>query len=207
MKTHRRIFCKRLAAAVLAACLLALLPACGEKKLTIEEIRAYVPEMVEESQVLNKIYFGEGFKPDGAAQMDGSYGDYYYTDGSVYGFYSIEQIKEATEAVFTEDYAAILYASAFEGLANGDTVLPPRYIEGEHGLMQSMRATVYLIPEREFDFDSLRILKNHGDHATVAVDTTSNGVVETMRLLVVRTSVLNEDGTVTYTYRLDSPTY
>ncbi len=194
---------KIIAAAALTFALLSALCACsGGRRIGKSEIAAVLPELVEKSQVLNEIYFGDGFPPDGSAALPEN--GYYYVDSEYYGFYSIEQIKEATEAVFTPEYSYILYASAFDGLTSGDSVTPPRYTEGELGLMQSVHSTVYNLAERTFDYETLKLKKANRSRATVSVKTTDgDGNTATIEMIVVRTA--DESGN--HSYRLDSPTY
>ena len=186
--------------ALLLVCIL-LLAGCGKGSFTTRELAEVLPELVEKSVPLNEIYFGEGFLPDGNAESLPVRG-YYYADSTAAGFASIAEIREATEEVFTPSYAAILYASAFDGMTDGDTVVAPRYIEGEQGILQQIGGKVYDLPAREYLWETLSIVKSDADRVTVAVDTVANGEIITVELIAVRT--VTADGNV---YRLDSPTY
>ena len=194
-KTAALLFCLALCCA-LTAC-------SGTRRIYKSDLAVCLPELVEQSKVLNEIYFGDGFPPRGDATLPGN--GYYYVDGEVYGLESIEQIKEATEQVFTPEYSVILYAAAFDGVVGEDgAVSLPRYAEGELGLMQYMGATVYDLADRSYDFETLKIKKSGRNRATVSIKTTdAHGGSATVELIVVRT--LDEEG-VEY-YRLDSPTY
>lgn len=175
---------------------------CTEEKMTFDEAREVLPTLVENSLSLNEIYFGYGFMPSAARELEEVAG-YYYADCSKYGLYSVSEIKEATEAVFTPEYAALLYTSAFVGVSTEETVVPPKFIEGENGLMQSMNATVYDLADREYNFDTLNIVKSEKDRMTLSLESVAEGKTSRFELILVRT--MGEDGT--YTYRLDSPTY
>ena len=63
----------RFKAAALAAALLLLaaaLCACSsERRITKIEIAEVLPTLVERSKVLNEIYFGDGFPPEGSASL------------------------------------------------------------------------------------------------------------------------------------------
>ena len=190
-------------AGILSVCLLLCLVGCAET-FTKEEIKEVLPALVEKSTVLNAIYFGEGFLPSDDTEKDSNVYGYYYVKSEQYGFYSISELKDATEAVFTPEYAELLYKSAFEGLAAGETVVIPRYMEGEMGILQSMSATVYDLPERSYDFSTLQIVKSGKDRVTVTVETVTEGGREPLELIVVR--YINEESGEK-TYRLDSPTY
>lgn len=197
--------CKaRLAAAFAVFAALLLLSSCGGEKFTLETAKDVLPKLVEASVPLNEIYFGDGFLP--LSSPDGEAPDgYYYVDGASLGFSSIAEIKEATLEVFTEEYAQILFAPAFDGVADGEIVEPPRYIEGEFGLCQQIGASPYLLFPRVYDFDTLAVKKKKGDRLTLTVDTVADGKLTNIELLLTRRT----DGTAEggYLYRLDSPTY
>lgn len=184
---------------VLLLCML-VLTACGKENITEAEVQAVLPDLVENSFVLNTIYFGEGFVPD--ADLESNVSGYYYADSMAAGFASISEIKDATEAVFTPEYAAILYAAAFDGMTTETNVVAPRYVEGEMGILQSMHAAVYDLPVREYLYDTVQIVSKGKERTTISVDTVANGETVTVQLLLVRTETM--DG---YKYRLDSPTY
>lgn len=179
-----------------------LLCSCGKDKIAFDEVKEVLPSLVENSASLNTIYFGYGFFPLADASLDEVSG-YYYADCSGAGLYSISEIKEATEKVFTAEYAAVLYKNAFDGMADGETVVPPKYIEGAYGIMQSMDAVIYDLPDRKYNFDTLNIVKTDNDRMTVSLESEADGKKSRFELIVVRTE--NADGA--YEYRLDSPTY
>lgn len=181
--------------------LVLLLVGCSESGITLSEVQKVLPTLVEKSVSLNEIYFGEGFLPNGEAPASEVSG-YYYANSMAQGFATVEEIRKATEEVFTPAYAAILYASAFDGQTVGETVIAPRYIEGEMGILQAIGFKVYDLPVREYDYGTLRIVESDGDRVTVAVDTVANGETVPVELIVTRT--VTADGNV---YRLDSPTY
>ena len=188
---------------ILALLVLALVfVSCGEEKMTFDEAREVLPTLVEKSLPLNEIYFGYGFMPSAAHELEEVAG-YYYADCSKLGLYSISEIKDATVEVFTPEYAAILYAPAFDGVAAGETVVPPKFMEGEKGIMQSMSATVYDLPKREYRFDTLNIVKSEKDRMTLSLESEADGNVSRFEVILVRTKAENGG----YTYRLDSPTY
>lgn len=195
---------KRVLTAFLAVCLVLLLSSCGGEKFTLETAKSVLPPLIEASKPLNEIYFGNGFLP--LAAPDGEAPDgYYYVDPASLGFSSISEIKEATRAVFTEEYAEILFAPAFDGVGDGENIEPPRYIEGELGLCQRIGASPYLLSSRVYDFDTLALKRRRGDRLTLTVDTVADGKLTKIELLLVRRAENTTDGE--YLYRLDSPTY
>lgn len=191
-----------------------MLTACAPK-ITVDELKNALPTLVDSSAVLNKIYFGEGFDIDGSISNVEKNGGYFYCDTSEYNLNSILEIKEATEKVFTAEYAAILYQAAFEGTSSDISVEGARFIEGEMGLMQKANADVYDIKERVFDYKSIEIIKGGSDRVTIKINTIAGGKNESIEMVVARyvdasaPVVTDSDGKAvpTYYYRLDSPTY
>lgn len=197
---------KRFKAAALLALLCALLAltgCSGTRRITKSELAVCLPALVDAAKPLNEIYFGDGFPPRGDAALPQN--GYYYVDTDAFGLETVTAIKEATEAVFTPEYSAILYAAAFDGVVGEDgAVSLPRYAEGELGLMQHMGATVYDLADRTYDFETLKVKKTGLSRATVSVETTDGrGGSSTVELIVVRT--VDDAGAAQY--RLDSPTY
>lgn len=187
----------------LAVCAFTLLALCScVPKINVDEVKEVLPTLVENSRVLNEIYFGEGFAEDESI-ADAAYSGYYYCDTSEYGLHSVLEIKEATEKVFTKEYAEVLYQAAFDGITTDSSVKGARFVEGEMGLMQSESDEVYELSHREFDYESLAVKKSSGKSVTVTVDTYVDGVKdETLTIIVKR---CGEEGS--YYYLLDSPTY
>lgn len=182
--------------------LVLFLVSCDRDKITFDEVSEVLPSLVENAAPLNEIYFGYGFKPLADASLDEMIG-YYYVDCEQYGLYSISEIKEATEKVFTKEYAGVLYEGAFTGLVSGNVVISPKYTEGTYGLMQSMRADIYDLPEREYHYDTLNIVRSDKERIVVSLESVANGKASKFEIIVVRT--VNENGE--FEYRLDSPTY
>ena len=205
---------KRSLALLAFLCLVFVLTSCGEP-MTVEEIRVALPALIDASKPLNEIYFGDGFDVAGENSDVSAMGGYYYCDCEKYGLYSVTEIKEATEKVFTSDYAAILYLSAFEGISTDTAVEAPKYSEGELGLMQSLNADIYELPDRVYDYDSIKIVKEGKDSTTISISSTANDVTQDVEMVIVRyvdesaPTVTNTDGenVPAYIYRLDSPTY
>lgn len=185
-------------------CIAAFLPGCAEDRIQESDVKAVLPGLIEASKPLNEIYFGYGFPPAAEAMPEGGY---YYVDGAHFGLYSISEIKEATERVFTAEYCQMLYTAAFDGAATEEMVSPPRFFEGELGLMQSTSSTTYILPEREYDYSTMIIKKRARDRVTLQIDTRADGETQIVELILVRISNLLLDGTTETLWRLDSPTY
>lgn len=171
-------------------------------KITVEELKAALPALVDASKPLNEIYLGEGFSRDESIVDENETYGYFYCDTMEYGLHSISDIKDATEKVFTPEYAAVLYQAAFEGLSVDTLVEGARYAEGEMGLMQKEDAEKFNVSDRAFDYDSIKIVKGGRKNVKISIITEADGKKEEIEMMVVR---YGDEGN--FTYRLDSPTY
>ena len=184
MKTQLKTMVKRFLTVCIFICF--LLSSCNARKITLNEVKDVVPPLVEESKVLNEIYFGKGFKPDGEISNVRETGGYFYCVTSEYGLNSINEIKEATEKIFSLEYAKSIYEYAFEGIYFANMVASPRFSENEMGLMQSVNSDTRYLPKRTFDYDSMKITKEGRDRVTVSIPTTADGKKEVLNIAVVR---------------------
>ena len=104
---------------------------CGGSRYDPAELQSALDTLLPPSFELNEIYFGEGLPAtDDQALIDELYGTFaanvkslnYHPVAADCGYSSIEEIKAATEAVFTDDYAEYLYELAFSGIASDTAV-------------------------------------------------------------------------------------
>ncbi len=202
---------------VLATALGLTLTSCGGSGHTVEEMRDAVAPLIEKSEELNVIYFGEGLPltvdPEDAEKFYSSFESdiesisYHPVDKSC-GYESIDEIKEATLEVFTEDYSEYLFTLAFTGISDtvndgvGDkreTSSYARYIE-QSGMLT---ARIDLANEamelgRVYDLDKLEIVREKDGYVLVKIPSELNGREYDVQLKLVET----ENG-----WRLDTPTY
>ncbi len=110
----------------LALALSASLFSCGSK-YDPAEIKTALDTLLPPSFELNEIYFGEGLPAtDDQDRINALYGTFaanvkslkYHPVAEDCGYSSIEDIKTATEEVFTTEYAAYLYELAFDGISS-----------------------------------------------------------------------------------------
>ncbi|MBQ6263484.1 MAG: hypothetical protein IJK58_08225 [Clostridia bacterium] len=215
-----------LAAALLAAALAAALFSCG-RRYEDEEIISAAEDLIVRSEEINRIYFGEGIPladeedfadlepwltpdlppEDGANEENGLT---YYMVKPGCGYASIEDIKNATLRVFTEDYSAILFENAFSGVTvvvgDGDraerqVVSLARYIDAEEGYLAArIPSEDEKLPlGRVYDLEKITVVSQRGTEAKIKVPSTSpEGEAEEIELTLKMTA----DG-----WRLDTPTY
>ena len=210
---------KRIACAVLAALILVCgLASCGGGVHTEEEIRVALEELLPKSFELNEIYFGEGLPmSDDRSLVEEFYSifdsdveaiNYHPVDPSC-GYTTETDIREATLAVYTEDYAGYLFGRAFSGISATfnegqemeytSTAVYAMYIEQDGILTVRINLADEAIElGREYDLDGMELVTNEESFVVVKIPTVMNGKALDVKLRLVKTA----DG-----WRLDSPTY
>ncbi len=215
----------RIAAFLFAAALAAAaLFSCG--KHDEEEIKKAAAELIEKSYEINRIFFGEGLpraEEDEyastfpgyavpAPSIDPESGDdmTYYMVSPKSGYARIDDIREKTLEVYTEEYATPLFDMAFSGFSvtvggddtvRNDAVSYARYMDTVFGYLGVRKLADHeILPlGRTYDTSDMTVVKNRGNEAAVSVRSFLDGE-EAERITV--TLKLTADG-----WRLDSPTY
>lgn len=209
---------KTLSALSIAVLLISvLLPSCSGEKHTADEIREIAEPLIEKSAELNVIYFGEGLPLTvDAAEAEAFYSSFdtdvesisYHPVDKSCGYESIDDIKNATLEVFTEDYSDYLFTLAFTGISDtvndgvGDkteTSSYARYLE-QSGMLTARidLASEALTLGRVYHMDELEIVREKDDYVLVSIPTELDGKECDVELKLV----LTDDG-----WRLDTPTY
>lgn len=120
-------------------------------------------------------------------------------------YLSIEQIKEASQKVYSQEYLTGIYEAAFDGIASYSAgslgVIPARFIEQGMLLRQHKNVESLLQGRRIYDFSTMKIVRPSGSkYINITVDSRLEGSDE---VLSVRLSLLLQDGQ----WFLNSPTY
>ena len=199
---------------ILAALLACTLSSCGQK-YSEDEIRAALEELIPASAEINEIYFGEGLP---LSVDEDEYQKYYSmldTDVSALGYEPVSEdckyqteaeLREATLAVFSEEYSEFLFERAFNGLSvvyDDETTanaVYARYIETDGVLTKRVGSKDEALPlGREYSISEAVIVRQRADFVLVDVPSSVDGEDDvTVRLKLVMTDA---------GWRLDSPTY
>ena len=210
---------RHLAMLLTAFLLLTALGGCGAPRYSEEELRAALEELLPRAAELNVVYFGEGLPlsddPErlraffGAFDSDIASVNYNPVDESC-GYTTEAALREATEAVFTPEYAGYLFDRAFAGISavynegtetqTTTTAMYAMYIE-QNGVLTARID----LPEQALDVSRVcdpsgMVLDHCGDgYAVVRLPTEKDGAdAGEIEVKLVKT----EGG-----WRLDSPTY
>lgn len=197
--------------------LIALSAVSCSEKMSKDEIKDILVPLLEKSEELNVIYFGEGLpmtvdKEEAERfysmfESDVKAINYHPVDKSC-GYESEDEIREATLEVFTPEYSEFLFDRAFTGISDvvndgtGDvtqTSSYARYLEQNGMLTVRINLSNEAIKlGREYEVDSLEIIRQKENYVLVTVPTQLDGKSCDVELKIVNTA----DG-----WRLDSPTY
>ena len=187
-------------------------------KVDEDELRETLGELIEKSQELNEIYFGEGLPMTEDADILKSFYAHFDTDiqsinyqpvDPACGYTTETELREATLEVFTENYAQYLFERAFSGISaiynegtetqHTSTAVYAMYIE-DNGMLT---ARIDIADEamelgRTYDLSQMKIVHKRKNYVVVEIPSEMNGKPLDVELKLVMT----ENG-----WRLDSPTY
>lgn len=170
------------------------------KKLTDEEALAVAGELVTASLELNEVYYGKGLPYSDEDDEAVMYAP--VTDEAKY--ITEAELREATLAVFTENYATSVFSMYLTGYSDEDGgVIYARYVDNGERLTVNLQSEPLVAHTRTYDLDSAEIVKLKRKMIIVAYDTFVDGEPD-VRVEVTLRLVETENGSV---WRIDSPTY
>jgi hypothetical protein len=188
-----------IAASVLILSAIAL-GGCSSSPLTGDELREVAEPLIEASAEINEIYFGAGLSSDEPEDFEaGASPRYFNVTDEKYSY--VEDIKEATALVYSEEYCSYLYSVAFEGFDTDAGTVYARYIDGDYGNLTELGgiAAEAMTLGRVYDYDTIAEVSHTSSSVTFTVDTVGgDGTPLNVKLKIV----LEENG-----WRLDDPTY
>ena len=183
---------------------------CSGKAPEIDGLSERFVYLIEESKDLNVIFFGIGL-PVYRRNSDLANRQMIYYNDSVSGYnrvvlenskyLNIEDMKEAAEKIFSDEYLSELYESAFDGIMISDTNAYVRFYDNTEWLYQNINAGEFSLYERIYDYSTMEIVKpSNSKYVTVSIEsyTLNDPTRRTVNL-----SFVYENGS----WLLDSPTY
>ncbi len=217
-KGRRRILPAFLAV-LLLSCMLTAAEGCSKPKHSAEEMRTVLEDLLPKSGELNEIYFGKGLPTNRDENAVQAFYDSFDTDIAAIsytpvdpasGYETVEDIKAATLAVFTEEYAQVLFDRAFTGISDvfdegtatehRTTAVYALYLEQDGYLTKRVNMENDAIPlGRTYDLGSLEVLRENGTGVQVRLKSFYQGNPSVDVEIWLKET---ENG-----WRLDSPTY
>ena len=195
---------KKLCSLLLAALLLFSFTACSQKSYSHKEIEEALEVLLEETHLLNDIYFGEGIPVKQNGYTTGVYQEADMSSLKAYGITDIESLRAKTAEVFSISMCAWLDELAFNAFSSGVTVEGARYYKDSKGrIMVRTTADVYVDGAVSYDVSTMKIVSQRKDIVScnlVATVTTQSGLT---RSDTIKVDLIKEQNG----WRLHSPTY
>ncbi len=208
MKKLIKIF--SLALAILFS--VSMLASCGVE-YTDEEVKKAAEKLIEASFEINDIYFGVGLP---ISSEDSEEAKKFAEQNGVdlqniqflpvtaeAPYQSIDDIKEATAKVYSENYSTYLYSMAFEGYSadNGASAVYAKYIEDDKGVLTArIDLADNPLPERTYDYSTMKVKSRKKDSVMVEMESYLDGKKEEKTVTFTLVKIGDE-------WRLDTPTY
>lgn len=170
-------------------------------------------ELIEKSQLLNEIYYGKGIP----ATTDSSTASGYYFEADIrylmeHDFRTIDDLREMTSAVFTENMCNLIFTTKLSSINDGDNTQSlaryyQKYSDAEgrepECIMVYTRAISLLKGETIYDLSTLRVDGVKGQVITVALEVNLFNEEGDSQTATLKVDLLEEKNG----FRLDSPTY
>ncbi len=194
---------------IMAITMILPLVSCSGKAPELEGIKERLVYLIEESKELNVLFFGNGLP---VYRQDSELSDrkMVYFNAELMGydrvmensaFMSIDEIKEAAEAIYSKDYSSEIFESATDGIMIGDANAYVRFYDNGEWLHQNRNLNDFKVDERIYDYSTMKIIDpSSADYINVSVE--SYSLSDQLRR-VVYLSFAYENGN----WYLDSPTY
>ena len=175
----------------------------------LSEVRERFIYLIEESKELNTVLFGEGLPVyrDGEELAERKMVYYNNNTGNYYlvneksRFLTVDSIKLSIEKIYSKEYSADIYESAFDGIMTGAASAYVRFYDNGNKLCQNKNASVFNITERIYDYSSMTMVEpSSGDYVNIEIDsyTVDDPTVQRLKLSFV---FQNNN------WYLDSPSY
>lgn len=168
---------------------------------TEDEAIEIIENLLPRTYLLNEIYFGVGMD----YIDDGSEGRYMpVSDDSPY--LTEEELRTATEAVFSSDYSEAIFDIYLTGYSDDDTgsIIYARYYEYGDRLYIDTEAEVLVSSERTYDLESVEITSISSRFIVFTAQSYLDGTADEVIEITI-TSEKSDDGETIW--RINSATY
>ncbi len=203
---------KRNVCILLLFCTIFSLISCGKIKYDEKTVIEKSKILIENSAILNEIYWGEGIGYDLDTSMSNGY---YYPANllscSSYGITTLDDLKMLTAKTFSLEYSNSIFRASLLDTENsaGGYVLT-RYYQKYSDLEQKNPECIMVYSKYEpmlkdkveYLYDTLKVLNSDSEKIYISIDTNVTRDFETQKRNI-RIALVLQNGE----YRIDSPTY
>lgn len=182
---------------------------CSGRAPELEDVKERFIYLIENSKDINTIYFGSGlptYDRDGviATEKGVYYNDQYPAYNRVMeisSYLTIDEMKQKSNQIYSTEYMADLYETAFDGVMTGSSSAYLRFLETSDWIYQNRYATDYNLSKRIYDYSTMKIVKpSNGEYVNITIDSYT---LEDRTVRSVLLTFVYERGN----WYLDSPTY
>lgn len=209
IKKHKKVISIVLLAAVLLTCAGIFAYCQFNKAPELDEVRDRFIYLIEGSKQINEIFFGEGL-PVYVRDSDLSKERFVYIGEQNKGYERVmevspylmlDEMREATERIYSSAYCAQLFESCFDGVVvDGVTLL--EYAEISEWLYQSSARDTLVENERIYLYDTMKMVRpSNKEYINIEIE--SYLINNPDKKQIERLSFAFEDGN----WYLDTPTY
>ena len=182
---------------------------CSGRAPELENVKERFIYLIENSKDINTIYFGSGlptYDRDGviATEKGVYYNDQYPAYNRVMeisSYLTIDEMKQKSNEIYSTEYMADLYETAFDGVMTGSSSAYLRFLETSDWIYQNRYATDYNLSKRIYDYSTMKIVKpSNSEYVNITIDSYT---LEDRTVKSVLLTFVYERGN----WYLDSPTY
>lgn len=182
---------------------------CSGKAPELDNVKDRFVYLIEGSKELNVLFFGSGLPVYERESLLAERRGVYYNDRMTsYNhvmenarYISIEDMKYQAERIYSSEYVAGIYESAFDGIMTGTAQAYLRFYDNGDWLYQNVNAMDFEFSERIYDYSTMKIVKpSNAEYVNVEIESYT---LKDSKRKVISLSFVYENGN----WYLDSPTY
>ncbi len=173
---------KLLAAATLICIILTVVlsaASCSQSAPPLEDVKDRIVYLIEGSKEINTLFFGKGLPIyERESLLSEALGIYYDDQYTSYNrvlesskYVSVDDMKAAAERIYSEEYLAAIYETAFDGFMTGNSSAYLRFYETSEWLFQNRTAPDFDLSERIYDYSTIEIVKpSSGEYLNITIE-------------------------------------
>jgi hypothetical protein len=183
---------------------------CSQSAPPLEEVKDRIVYLIEGSKEINTLFFGKGLPVyERESLLSETLGVYYDDQYAAYnrvietsGYVSADDMKRAAERIYSTEYLAAIYETAFDGFMTGNSSAYLRFYETSEWLFQNRTASDFNLTERIYDYSTIEIVKpSSGEYLNITIESYTVDDPETRQTISL--GLVFERGN----WYLDTPTY
>ena len=152
---------------------------CSRRAPELDDVRERFIYLIENSKKINMIYFGSGlpvYEREGVIATEK--GIYYNDELPAYNrvmeissYLTVDEMKQLSNEIYSTEYMADIYETAFDGVMTGSTSAYLRFLETSNWIYQNRYATDYNLSDRIYDYSTMEIVKpSNGEYVNITIE-------------------------------------